>query len=196
MNRLWLTSSSRPRTFCRSRCRWVWYTFLCLGCSSTSRTCSCFSGRSAATCSLVRRMISGLIRRRSCAEQLGVARLLDGPRVVLAEPLGVREQPGRGDRQQRPQLHQVVLHRRAGDRDLERRRHPARALVRLGLVVLDVLGLVEEQPGPLRARRRPRSRAAAACRRSPPRRPRRSRRPACRRAGRACPRPSRPSGRG
>ena len=148
VNRLWLTSPSRPRTFCRSRCRWVWYSLRCRGCSSTSRTCSCFSGRSAATCSLVRRMISGRIRRRSWPSSSVFADLLDRARVVLLEPLRVREQPRRGDRQQRPQLHQVVLHRRAGDRHLERCGDLPRARVRLGVVVLHVLRLVEHQPRP------------------------------------------------
>ena len=82
-------------------------------------------------------------------EPLGVAAALDRPRVLLGEPLRIGEQPGRRDRQQRPQLHQVVLHRGAGDRQLERRRQLADALVGLGLVVLDELRLVEDQAGPV-----------------------------------------------
>ena len=66
-------------------------------------------------------------QRLDAAAQLGQSsgslRLLDRLRVVVGEPGRAREQAGRGDRQQRPQLHQVVLHRRAGDRELERRRH-------------------------------------------------------------------------
>ena len=69
-----------------------------------------------------------------------------GPAVVLGEPVRDREKPRRRDREQRPQVHQAVLQRRAGDRQLERRRQPAGALVGLGLVVLDELGLVEDQP--------------------------------------------------
>ena len=81
-------------------------------------------------------------------EPLAVAAALDRPRVLLGEPLRVGEQPGRGDRQQRPQLHQVVLHRRSRDRQLERRGQLADAAVGLRLVVLDVLRLVEDQPRP------------------------------------------------
>src|SRR3712207_8015953 len=44
--------------------------------------------------------------------------------VVLGEPLRAREQPGRHDREHGPQVHQVVLHRRAGDRQLEPGRQP------------------------------------------------------------------------
>ena len=89
--------------------------------ASTSTTCSCFGGSSAATFSLVRRSISGRIRRRSWCEPDRVAVALDRPAVVLGEPVRMREQPGRGDGQQRPQVHQAVLQRRAGDGQLERR---------------------------------------------------------------------------
>ena len=82
-------------------------------------------------------------------ELLAVAAALDRPRVLLGERLRVREQPGRGDRKQRPQLHQVVLHRRSGERQLERRGQLANAAICLGLVVLDVLRLVEDHAGPL-----------------------------------------------
>ena len=83
--------------------------------------CSCFGGSSAATSSFVRRLSSGLIRRRRRAIRSASLPALDRPGVVLGEAHRVGKQPGRGDRQQRPQLHQVVLHRRAGDRQLERR---------------------------------------------------------------------------
>ena len=77
-------------------------------------------------------------------EQLWPVAVLDRPGVEVAEPARVREQPGRGDRQQRPELHQVVLHRRAGDRELERRGQLPGALVGLRLVVLDELRLVQQ----------------------------------------------------
>ena len=69
-------------------------------------------------------------------------------REVLAESDGVGEQAGRSDRQQRPELHQVVFHRCAGDRQLERRLHTPSALVHLRPVVLGVLGLVEHEARP------------------------------------------------
>src|ERR687889_2780779 len=78
-------------------------------------------------------------------QQLGVGLFLDGAGVVLAEPGRTREQARRRDRQQRPQLHEVVLHGGTGDRQLERSRQLACALVDPGLVILDELRLVEEQ---------------------------------------------------
>ncbi len=81
-------------------------------------------------------------------EQLGLAVFLDRAGVVVAEPRRAGEQPRRGDRQQRPQLHEVVLHGRSGDGQLERGLQPPRALVDLRLVILGELGLVQDQPRP------------------------------------------------
>ena len=81
-------------------------------------------------------------------QALAVALSFDRPGVVVAEPVRAGEQPGSRDRQQRPQLHQVVLQRRARDRDLHRGRQPAGALVDLRLAVLDLLRLVQQQSGP------------------------------------------------
>jgi hypothetical protein len=67
---------------------------------------------------------------------------------VLGKPLWIGEQPRRGERQQRPQLHQVVLHRGTGDRELERHLEVTGAAVRLAAVVLDELRLVEDEPRP------------------------------------------------
>ena len=73
-----------------------------------------------------------------------------GLATVSGEALRPRVEPGRHDRQQRPQLHQPVLHRRAGQRQPERYVEPPHGLVGLALVVLDGLRLVEDQaaPGP------------------------------------------------
>ena len=81
-------------------------------------------------------------------QALGVTLPLDWPGVVVAEPVRAGEQPRRGDGQQRPQFHQVVLQRRARDRDLHRGGQSARALIDLRLAVLGLLGLIEQQPGP------------------------------------------------
>jgi hypothetical protein len=77
-----------------------------------------------------------------------VALPLDRPPVVLREPVSGREQAGGGDGQQRPQVHQAVLQRGAGDRQFERSRDPAGTGMGLGPVVLDELGLVEHQTRP------------------------------------------------
>ena len=140
------------------------------GCSSTSSTCSCF-GRQVGRDLLLRPALDQrLDPAPQLIQQLAVTlRVLDRPGVVLPELLRMREQSRCGDRQQRPQLHQVVLHRRAGDRQLERRRQPARALIDLGLVILSVLGLVQDQARTTPAARSWGSRAAAACTWSPPR---------------------------
>ena len=71
--------------------------------------------------------------------------------------------PGADEREQRPQLGQAVLHRRAGDRERHIRAQVARGAVRLGLAVLDELGLVEHESRPLDARRTPPRRDAGAC---------------------------------
>ena len=87
--------------------------------AATSRTCSCLAGRSAATSSLVRRSRNGRIRRRKRASTSRSPSRSTGLRDRLGEPLRPRVEPGRHDRQQRPQLHQPVLHRRAGEREPE-----------------------------------------------------------------------------
>jgi hypothetical protein len=77
-----------------------------------------------------------------------VAESLDRVRDQLGETLGVRVQAGGDDREQGPQLHQPVLHRRPGQREPERYVEAPHALVRLAVVVLHGLGLVEHQPAP------------------------------------------------
>jgi len=52
-------------------------------------------------------------------EKLRVAGLLDSLGVEISELRRAGKQPASGDRQQRPELHEVVLHRRAGDGELE-----------------------------------------------------------------------------
>jgi hypothetical protein len=81
-------------------------------------------------------------------QPFGIALPLDRLGVVLAEPVWAGEQPWRRDGQERPQLHQVVLQRRARDRDLHRRGQPTGALADLRLAVLGLLGLVGQEPGP------------------------------------------------
>jgi hypothetical protein len=78
--------------------------------------------------------------------------LLDGSDVLIAEPSSGREQPGCREGQQRPELGQAVLHRRAGDREGHVGTQIAGGTVRLRLAVLHELGLVEHQSRPLDAR--------------------------------------------
>ena len=73
---------------------------------------------------------------------------LDRPPEVLGKRGRPREQPRRDDRQQRPQLHEVVLHGRAGDGEFGPGRQQPRALIDLRLVVLDELRLVEHERRP------------------------------------------------
>ena len=80
---------------------------------------------------------------------LGVAVLLDRPPVPLVERPPRREQPRRHELQDRPQLAQVVLDRRARDREAERRTDAARRLVHLRRRVLHELRLVEHESTPL-----------------------------------------------
>ena len=93
--------------------------------------------------------MTGRIRRRSSASRSRVAAALDRSAVVLIELALRREQPGRGDREQAPQLAEVVLHRRAGDGELERRGQLLRARVVVREVVLRGLRLVQHQAGPV-----------------------------------------------
>jgi len=81
-------------------------------------------------------------------ELLGVALPLDGGPVDIGEPRRAGEQAGCDDREHRPQVHEAVLERRAGDGDLHRSGQAPGALVGLGLVILDELRLVEHQRTP------------------------------------------------
>ena len=137
----------------------------CRGSSSTSSTCSCFGGQFGCHLFLGPPQHQRPDPASQPGQLLAVVAALDRPRVVLGEPGRAGEQPRRHDRQQRPQLHQVVLHRRAGDRELERRGQLPGALVGLGLVVLDELRLVQDEPGPRRARVGRRRRAGTGRRR-------------------------------
>ena len=143
----------RPSSRCRSRCRCRSYTARCRGWRSTVSTCSCFGGSSVATASLVRRSMSGRMRRRSVASRsASPSRSMGLAHCSLNAP-GRRVQPRRDDRQQRPEVHQRVLERRAGDGELRPGREPPHRLVGLGLVVLDELRLVEHHRAPRRAER-------------------------------------------
>ena len=84
-------------------------------------------------------------------EPLGIPAVLDRLGPQLLEQRRPRVQPGRHDRQQRPEVHQRVLERGAGDGELRARREPAHRLVGLGLVVLHELRLVEHHRSPRRA---------------------------------------------
>ncbi len=81
-------------------------------------------------------------------QPLGIGAVLDRYREVLAELLRAAVQAGRDERDQRPQLHHVVLHRRTGDGELERCGQPPGGLVRLGVMILDELRLVEDRAVP------------------------------------------------
>ena len=76
---------------------------------------------------------------------------LDGLSVHLGETSGVGVEPGGHDRQERPQIHQAVLDRGAGDGELGGRLEATDALVGLRRVVLDELRLVEDQHLPVDA---------------------------------------------
>ena len=78
------------------------------------------------------------------AQSNRVLAALDRSPVVLRETIRIREKPWRGDREQCPEVHQAVFQRGAGDRQLERGRDAAGALVGLGAVVLHELCLVED----------------------------------------------------
>ncbi len=82
-------------------------------------------------------------------EGLRVTEALDRVGDQLDEALRVGVQARRHDRQQRPQLHQPVLHGRAGQRDPEGYVEAADRLVGLAEVVLHGLRLVEHQTAPL-----------------------------------------------
>ena len=89
------------------------------------------------------------MRRRRRSRRSRVPVLLDGPPVPLVERPPRREQAGRHELQDRPQLAQVVLDRRAGDREAERRTDAAGRLVHLRRRVLHELRLVEHESAPL-----------------------------------------------
>src|SRR5690606_13330018 len=77
-------------------------------------------------------------------QRLLVAAALDRIAVALAELLGATQEPGHGELEQRPELGEVVLDGRPGQREpvtgLERAHRDARLAAR----VLDRLGLVED----------------------------------------------------
>ncbi len=81
-------------------------------------------------------------------EQLGSLARLDRLAVALREDVGTRVEAGRGEREQRPEVHEGVLEGRARHRHGEGSSEPAHREVGLGLPVLDELGLVEDDPGP------------------------------------------------
>ena len=91
----------------------------------------------------------GRMRRRRRSRRSRVPVLLDGPPVPLVERPPRREQAGRHELQDRPQLAEVVLDRRAGDREAERRTDAAGRLVHLRRRVLHELRLVEHESAPL-----------------------------------------------
>ena len=74
-----------------------------------------------------------------------VAVALDGRAVVHGELPGVAQPAGQQEMEQRPQLAQVILQRRAGQAQAVVRAQVACGLGRLGGGVLDVLRLVEDQ---------------------------------------------------
>ena len=81
-------------------------------------------------------------------ERLLVAFLLHRVGDQLLESRRVGVETRRHDREQRPQLHQPVLHRGAGQGEPEVGADPAYGLIGLRRVVLDRLRLVEHQPAP------------------------------------------------
>ena len=80
---------------------------------------------------------------------LGVLPGLDGGHVGLAEPAVAREQARHDDAQQRPQVAEGVLHRRAGDGQPEGGAQVAGHRVHLRGAVLQELCLVEDHPAPV-----------------------------------------------
>ena len=99
---------------------------------------------------LSRRRTNGPVNRRSRRGGLVVAVPLDRLGVALLErrpPMPSR--PGVGELQDRPQVGEPVLHRRAGDRDPVARRQRADRGGLLGGGVLDRLRLVDDDPAPV-----------------------------------------------
>ena len=88
------------------------------------------------------------MRRRSAASRSASPPFSIGLAHSSLNSAGRGCRPGRDDRQQRPEVHQRVLERRAGDGELGPRGEPPHRLVGLGLVVLDELGLVEHDRAP------------------------------------------------
>ena len=88
------------------------------------------------------------MRRRSAASRSASPPFSIGLAHSSLNSAGRGCSPGRHDRQQRPQVHQRVLERRAGDRELRPRGEPPHRLVGLGLVVLHELRLVEHDGAP------------------------------------------------
>ena len=133
----------------------------CRGVSATSSTCSCLGGRSAATSSLVRRSRNGRIRRRKRRSTSASPSFSTGLATSSVNWLRPGVEARRDDREQRPQLEQAVLDRRAGDGEPERDVEAADRLVGLALVVLD-RSAPRRAPGrPSRARRSRRPRAGS-----------------------------------
>ena len=134
--------------------------------SATSSTCSCLGGRSAATCSLVRRSMSGRIRRRSGRQQpRGRRRRSTGAAVDSVNRCGLGNSPGATIESSDHRSIRLFSSGVPVIASLNGAAQPPRALVGLGLVVLHELRLVEHQPAPGQRRRSRRSRAGTACRR-------------------------------
>ncbi len=81
-------------------------------------------------------------------QPLGVLLLLDRPPIEIGEALFATQQARRGERGQRPQLAEIVLHGRAGDHKYEGRAERAGCPVPERCGVLDLLRLVEDQSRP------------------------------------------------
>ena len=81
-------------------------------------------------------------------EELGLLAGLDGLAVEVAEAVPPRVEPGRGEREEGPQVHERVLERGAGHREDEGGGQPPQGLMGLGAVVLDELRLVEDHATP------------------------------------------------
>ena len=157
-----MVASTRPRRLMSSAASSIrlsmsstvaWYRLACSGVRLHQTFISCLSGRSEMIVLSVfsRRRTNGwVIRLSAWTASRRVLRIapLDRHRVPLAELLGRAEQARVGELHDRPQLGQPVLHRRPGQGDPGRGRQGPDRPGLPGGVVLDVLRLVADHPGP------------------------------------------------
>ena len=103
-----LVAHLRAGSACRACC--------CSSAIGTTISCSIFSGRSCATSALVRRRMNGWMVARSAARSR-CRRARSAARSALRTSSSVAEQARRHEVEDRPDLAQAVLDRRAGQRE-------------------------------------------------------------------------------
>ena len=113
--------------------------------------CSVRGGSSLSTAALVRRSRKGRTAPAAPGGRWASSSRSMGPAKRLLEALARAEQAGIDEAEQAPELAEVVLHRRAGQRQPELRPAAPRRLRPLGLRVLDRLRLVQHRHLPVPA---------------------------------------------